>query len=84
MMKKVIPDLDNPQGIPQLLSRLVEYFDAFNEPEGIKEILTHHAADRMPDVETRCLELLQNYDPKFVEERRAEKTDANTENKESS
>ena len=84
VMKKVIPDLDNPQRIPQVLSRLVEYFDAFSEPEGIKEILTHHAADRMPEVETRCLELLQKCYPKFVEEWKAEKETTNTENKESS
>ena len=80
----VIPDLKIPQDTPELLSDLVEYFNTFNKPEGIKEILTHHAADRMPEVETRCLELLQKYDPDFVKEWQAQKATANTENEESS
>ena len=49
------------------LSELVEYFNQFNEPAGIKEILTQHVTDGMPDVENRCLELLQKYQPEFVE-----------------
>ena len=66
------------------LKVLAEHFLRFNEPEGIKEILTHHAADGMPEVEIRCLELLQKHDPEFVKEWQAQKETANTENKESS
>ena len=83
IMRKVIPDLENPQQVPQLLIRLAEYFDIFNAPEGIKEILTHHASDEMPDVETRCLDLLPNHDPEFVEKWKAKKATANAQTEES-
>ena len=49
------------------LSELIEYFNRFNEPAAIKEILTQHVTDGMPEVENRCLELLQKYEPEFVE-----------------
>lgn len=62
---------------------LTEYFDRFNEPEGMKEILTNGLTNRMPEVETRCLELLQKHDPDFVKEWEAQKESANTETKES-
>ena len=62
----------------------MNHFDIFNEPTGIKEILTHHVADRMPEVETRCLELLQKHDQEFVKEWQAQKETANTQSKESS
>ena len=61
------------------LSELVEYFDRFDEPAGIKEILTQHVTDGMPDVEDWCLELLQKHDPAFVEEWRAKETTNNSE-----
>lgn len=70
VMKKAILDLKNSELLSHVLSRLVEYFDTFNEPEGIKEILTNGLA-KMPDVETQCLELLQKHDPDFVKEWRA-------------
>ena len=66
------------------LRTLAEYFDKFNEPEGIKEILTNGLTDRMPEVETRCLELLQKHDPEFVEEWKEQKAAAETEIEESS
>ena len=84
LIKKVILDLDNPQQVPQVLNRLAEYFDTFNEPQGIKEILTNGLTDGMPDIETRCLELLQEKAPEFVEKWKTQKETANTENKESS
>ena len=56
----------------------------FNEPEPIKEILTKHVTNKMRGVETRCLKFLENHDPKFVEEWRAQKETTNTENEESS
>ena len=63
------------------LGNLAEYFDIFNEPEGIKEILTNHVtseASGMEDVEERCLELLQKHDPEFVEQWRASETTENS------
>ena len=84
MIKKAIPNLDNSQQLPHVVGRLVEYFNTFNEPEGIKEILTNDLTDGMPDVETQCLELLEKHDPEFVRNWKAEKETPNTENKESS
>ena len=82
MIKKAIPNLDNSQQLPHVVGRLVEYFNTFNEPEGIKDILTNGLTDGMPEVETKCLALLQKHDPKFVEEWQAQKETANTQNKE--
>ena len=84
IIRKSIPDLDISAGEDQVIRNLVEYFDKFNEPEGIKEILTNGLTNEMPEVETRCLELLQKYDPDFVEKWRAEKETANTETEEPS
>ena len=60
------------------LSILIEYFDRFNEPAGIKEILANHVTSGMPEVKDRCLELFQKYDPEFVKEQRARKTTDNS------
>ena len=68
ILRRTIPYLDVRSDEDQALKDLARLFDIFNEPTGIKEILTHHAADRMPEVETRCLELLQKHDPEFVNE----------------
>ena len=84
LIKKVILDLDNPQQVPQVLNRLTEYFDTFNEPQGIKEILTNGLTDMMPDAENQCLELLQKHDPDFVEKWKAQKGTPNTQNEKSS
>ena len=84
ILRKTIPYLNVKSDEDQALKNLARLFEIFNEPTGIKEILTHHAADRMPEVETRCLELLQKHDPEFVEKWRAQKENANTENKEPS
>ena len=65
------------------LKGLAAYFDMFNEPAGIKEILIKHAVDGMPDVEEKCLELLQKRDPEFVKEWQAQRATTNAENKES-
>ena len=68
LLKKAIPHLKDLEGANlEGLSVLVEYFDRFNEPAGIKEILANHATSGMPDVKNKCLELLQKYDPAFVE-----------------
>ncbi|RKU19791.1 hypothetical protein C6500_09705 [Candidatus Poribacteria bacterium] len=84
LIKRVILNLEDPQQVPQVLSRLAEYFNTFNEPEGIKEILTNGLTDQMPDVETECLELLQKHDPDFVKEWQAQKESANAETEEPS
>ncbi len=63
-----------------LLIEMAEYFDKFKEVAGIQGILTNGLADKMPDVETRCLELLQKHDPEFVKEWQAQKETANTQN----
>ena len=84
ILRRTIPYLDVRPDEDQALKNLARLFDIFNEPTGIKEILTHHAADRMPEVEAKCLELLQKHDPEFVNEWRSQKATANTENEESS
>lgn len=61
---------------------LVEYFNKFQEPEGIREIYNIHAKGKMPDVEETCLNLLEKYDTDFVREEREEKASTNTEGKE--
>ena len=84
ILRRTIPYLDVRLDEDQALKNLARHFDIFNEPTGIKEILTHHVADRMPEVETRCLELLQKHDQEFVKEWQAQKETANTQSKESS
>ncbi len=86
IMRKAIPYLKNIEtGNLQSLSELIEYFDIFNEPEGIKEILTNHLEDEIPDmellqksIENWCLELLQKHDSEFVEKWRSERPTDNS------
>ena len=88
ILRRTIPDLKNllPSGGNYLselteyfdIFNLAKYFDKFNEPEGIKEILTQHVTDGMPDVENKYLELLQEHDPEFVNEWRARETTDNS------
>ena len=68
----------------QALKNLVRLFDIFNEPAGIRDILTNGLTDGMPDVEEVCLELLQKHVPDFVRDWPAQKAMTNTENEESS
>ena len=84
ILRTVIPDLEPSLIEYEALGKLAEYFHTFNEPEGIKEILTRHAADRMPEVENRCLALLQKHDPDFVEDWKAQKAADKAETEESS
>ena len=84
ILKRAIPFLGTNLFREQDLSDLSEYFDKFNEPEGIKDILTNDLTNMMPEVETQCLKLLeQKYDPEFVEKWQAEKKTANAQNEES-
>ena len=84
LMKKAIPDLKDAELPIHVLSRLIEYFITFNEPEGIQDILTNSLTEGMPDVEDKCLEFLQEKAPEFVEKWKAEKETANTQTEESS
>ena len=81
-IRKAIPHLDIRSRDEEALKYLVEYFDKFAEPEGIKEIYIIHAKGKMPDVEEKCLDLLEKYDPDFVKKEREEKASTNTEGEE--
>ena len=74
LLRMAIPQLEFGQDESQALKNLAWYFDRFNEPIGIKEILNKDATRGMPEVERTCLELLEKYDPEFVEKWRAEHT----------
>ncbi len=74
ILKSAISHLPDPD---RDLSELVEYFDKLNGPEGIKEILIHPATGRVPEVEDRCLALLQKHDPDFVKDWKTQKASAN-------
>ena len=65
------------------LKNLVEYFNKFQEHVGIKEILTNGLTGGIPDLEKQCLEILQEHDPDFVNEWKAQKATTNTESEES-
>ena len=84
ILRRTIPYLDVRSDEDQALKNLARLFDIFNEPTGIKEILTYHAAGKMTEVEDKCLELLEKHDPDFVKEWKAQKATTNTENEESS
>lgn len=82
ILRTAIPHLQNSHIEGESLVELARYFDIFNEPIGIKEILIYHViSDRlgMEDIKNRCLELLEKYDPDFVEEWRARETSDNSE-----
>ena len=67
----------------QALKNFARHFDVFNNPEGIKEILNVHAKGKMPELEEKCLQLLEKHDPEFVKEWKDKKEDTNTESEES-
>lgn len=83
ILKKTIPELKNTHQEPNSLSRLAKYFDMFNEPDSIKEILTRHVTSKMRAVETNCLNWLEKYDADFVKEWKEKKETTNTESEES-
>ena len=82
-MREALPNLLISNEDSHNLENLVNYFDKFDEHEGIKEILTNGLTDNMPDVETQCLELLEKYDANFVKEWKAEKESTNTKSEDS-
>ena len=76
VLARAVIDLADLEDRLESLDFLVTHFDRFNEPKGIKEILEWHVANETSDVEDledRCLELLESYDPEFVEEWKARK-----------
>lgn len=84
LVRKAVPYLNVKRHDELALENLVEYFHKYSEPEGMKKILTHGLTDRMPDVEIRCLELLQKYDPDFEKEWRTQQEVDNSETEETS
>lgn len=85
MIRESIPDLEVPSYDEDAIIKFAEYFDKFKDPEGIKKILTNILTDhQMPNVETRCLGLLVEYDPKFVRDWPERRANANTEAEEKS
>ena len=72
ILKSAMPHLQHP-GYEDL-SKLVEYFDRFNDSAGIKEILTKHVTSGMPEVKRQCLDALEKYDPEFAANWRAQHT----------
>ena len=83
VLRLAIPHLQVSSSDLNALKKFARHFDVFNEPEGIKEILTHHAAAKIPELEDKCLELLQKHNPDYVRDWKAQKESANTQNEES-
>ena len=74
ILRRSIDHLEVLQRDFEVITVLATYFDRFNEPEGIKEILDHHGASLPSEVIDKCLELLQGHDPQFVNNWRARET----------
>ena len=83
VLRLAIPHLQVGQSDLKTLQNFAKYFDIFNNPEGIKEIFNVHAKGKIPELEEKCLELLEKYDPDFVKEQREEKATANPKSEES-
>ena len=79
MLRLALPELEVGQHNQQSLMNLARQFDIFNEPEGIKEMLTNHGASLPSEVIDKCLELLHKHDSEFVENWRAQKAADGTE-----
>ncbi|MCY4402282.1 MAG: hypothetical protein OXD54_06865 [Candidatus Poribacteria bacterium] len=79
-MIKAVPNLRSINGeMSAAIKNLALYFNKFDEPDGIKDILTHFG-DKVPKVKETCLDLLESYYPNFVAQQRASETTAHTEN----
>ena len=78
MLKKVIPNLIELKPDEVVLITLAEYFDKFEEQEGIRQILEHPEADKMPDVKTKCLELLEKYNSNNTEREESDESKPTT------
>ena len=73
ILRRAVPVLNLPgeHDGPIMIAR---YFERYNEPDGIKEILTKHGKSLSSGVEENCLELLKEHDPEFVNNWRARET----------
>lgn len=80
-MRDAIPYLEAGSGDKQALQNLARHFDKFNEPDGIKELLTEFGS-MTSDIKETCLDLLEKYEPDFVREQREEKAANNTDGEE--
>ena len=67
ILRRAIPHLKDSQLESGDIIKLAEYFDKFNEPAGIKEILTTLGQGLRPNAVDKSLDLLQEHDPAFVE-----------------
>ena len=83
MITETIPDLDNYSFEGNDLKSLVEYFNKFQEHEGIKEIYNAHVKGKLPELEEKCLDLLEEKFSDFVKEQREEKASTDNESEES-
>lgn len=83
VIRKAIPILNISLDDGDNLMKLVEYFDKFNAPEGIKEILKHFGSTNS-EIKEVCLNLLQEHDPDFVKDWKDKTENTNTESEESS
>ena len=72
ILKTAISHLKNPD--LKVLTALLQFFDRFNEPEGLEGILTTHGTSLAFDVVENYLDLLQKHNPEFVEKWRAQHT----------
>ena len=79
MLRLAVPQLDVGQHNQQALMNLARQFDIFNEPEGIKELLTNHGKSLPSEVIEKCLELLEKHDLEYVEKWRTQNTLEDTE-----
>ena len=79
MLRLAVPQLDVGQHNQQALMNLARQFDIFNEPEGIKEMLTSHGTSLPSEVIDKCLELLQKHDQVYVEKWRTQNAQDNAE-----
>ena len=61
------------------LFNLARYFEKFNEPKGIEDLLNHYGTSLAPDVLNKCLTLLQKHNPEFVRNWRVRETTGDTE-----
>ena len=86
ILRRAIPHLKVEQTGREVIESLVKCFDEFNEPDGIKEILSNYLPGEMHrwesvegSVENKCLELLEKHDSAFVEDWRARRASDNRE-----
>ena len=86
ILRMAIPHLKDLEPADlDFLGDLARYFDIFNDPAGIKDILNYHVTSEIPGLEpahnrleNRCLELLRKHDPEFVENWRPRTTADNS------